>query len=319
MTPDAVVQAYVSEVARLLPRARRNDVALELHALLSEELQGKADAQQRQADEAMALELVRSFGAPEVVAERYLPTGFVVIPSIRTKSFTTIAAIGVGLQWLITLPDALLNQPGREFVSLGAWWLSHGIGALWWPGFMITVSIIAAWLRHRWPPAKTTSWRPRDTDSINRPLWVLSAVASLLGVATLVSASWVAENFLPSVATIFLFDQDFIPVVGAVVVTLWIGTAVHALVVFSEGRWRRLTRQLELALGMLWFAALVWLVIGPRIYLAPATDKGAKDMIGLVALLVLIDLAVKLYRYLKRPHAQAALAVIIKTQNSPST
>ena len=53
MTPEAVIEAYVGDVARRLPRARRDDVALELRALLLEELQGKAEAQGRAADEAM--------------------------------------------------------------------------------------------------------------------------------------------------------------------------------------------------------------------------------------------------------------------------
>lgn len=50
MTPEAVVEAYVSDVARRLPRAKRNDVALELQALLHDELSGKAEASGRAAD-----------------------------------------------------------------------------------------------------------------------------------------------------------------------------------------------------------------------------------------------------------------------------
>jgi hypothetical protein len=56
MTPQAVIEAYVSDIARRLPRARRNDVALELQALLQEELQGKAGDRGTAADEAMAAE-----------------------------------------------------------------------------------------------------------------------------------------------------------------------------------------------------------------------------------------------------------------------
>ena len=136
MTPQAVVEAYVSDVASRLPRARRNDVALELQALLGEELQGKADAAGRAADEAMAIELVHAFGAPDDVADRYRPAGFTIVPATRSTKFAAIAFGGVALQWLITLPAALLEtpEPGREFVALGGWWLTHGIGALWWPG-----------------------------------------------------------------------------------------------------------------------------------------------------------------------------------------
>ena len=42
-TPEALLDAYVSDVAHRLPRAKRSDVALELRALLSDELRGKAE------------------------------------------------------------------------------------------------------------------------------------------------------------------------------------------------------------------------------------------------------------------------------------
>jgi hypothetical protein len=304
MSPDAIVEAYVNDVARRLPRAKRNDVALELQALLSEELQGKADTSRRAADEAMALELVRAFGAPEEVADRYRPAEFVIIPTTRSSKFAMIALGGVGLQWLVTLPAALLKEPGRELVALGGWWLTHGIGALWWPGFMVTAAIVAGWARHTWPPAQPTTWRPRgqDTDHINRTLWVIGGMAAALGVAAVTSARWAFEQFLPpQVGAAFAFDPDFLPVGGAMVVAMWSFTALEFAIVFFEGRWRPLTRSLDLLLGTMWFAALMWLAVGPRIYLSPATDEGAKGWISLVALFVLIGLGVKNYRSLRRP------------------
>jgi hypothetical protein len=316
MTPDTVVEAYVNDVARRLPRAKRNDVALELQALLAEELQGKADEAGRAADEGMALELVRAFGSPEDVADRYRPAGFVIIPTTRSVKFAAIALGGVALQWLITLPAALMKEPGREAVALGGWWLTHGIGALWWPGFMVTAAIVAGWARHRWPPAQTSTWRPRgqDNDRINRTAWAFGGVAAALGIAAVTGAQWAFEQFLPpQVGEAFAFDPDFLPVGGAVVVAMWSFTALQSAIVFFEGRWRPLTRNIDLAMSALWFAALTWLVLGPRIYLKPVTDEGAKGWISLVALFVLIDLSIKIYRRVQRPRADAALAAIAKT------
>lgn len=315
MTPDAVVEAYVSDVARRLPRAKRNDVALELQALLRDELQGKAEMSGRAADEAMALELVRAFGGPEEVAERYRPAGFVIIPTTRSGKFAAIALGGVALQWLITLPAALLKEPGREAVALGGWWLTHGIGALWWPGFMVTAAIVAGWARHRWPPAQTSTWRPRgDNDRINRTLWSIGGIAAALGIVMVTSAQWVFEQFLPpQVGAAFAFDPDFLPVGGAVVVAMWSFTALQCAIVFFEGRWRPLTRNIDLALSAMWFAALTWLAAGPRIYLKPVTDEAAKGWISLIALFVLIDIGVKIYRRVQRPRAEAALAAIAKS------
>ena len=315
MTPDAVIEAYVNDVARRLPRAKRNDVALELQALLRDELQGKAEASGRAADEAMALELVRAFGSPEEVAERYRPAGFTIIPATRSARFAAIAFGGVALQWLITLPAALLKEPGREFVMLGSWWLTYGLGALWWPGFMVTAAIVGGWVRHRWPPVPVSTWRPswRDRDEINRTTWVISSIAAAFGIAALVGAPWWAKALLPPAAQgVFAYDADFLPLGGAVVVGMWTLTAVSSAIVFFEGRWRPLTRQIDLAFTLLWLAALTWLAVGPRIFVNDAADEAAKYWMGVLAAIVAIDFAVKIYRQLQRPRA-SALAGIVKT------
>lgn len=315
MTPDAVVEAYVSDVARRLPRAKRDDVALELRALLGDELSGKAEMSGRAADEATALELVRAFGAPEEVAERYRPAGFTIIPATRSARFAAIALSGVALQWAITLPAALLKEPGRELVMLGAWWLTYGLGALWWPGFMVSAAIVGGWVRHRWPPAQVSTWRPsaRDRDDINRTAWVISSVAAAFGIAALVGAPWWGKNFLPPAAAgVFEYDADFLPLGGAVVVAMWTLTAASSAIVFFEGRWRPLTRQLDLAFTLLWLAVLTWLAVGPRIFVNNAADEAAKFWMGVLAAMVAIDFGLKIYRHLQQPRA-AALAGIVKT------
>lgn len=314
MTPEAVLEAYVSDVARRLPRTKRNDVALELQALLHEELQGKAEARGAVADEAMALDLVRAFGSPEDVAERYRPAGFVIVPPARSSQFAAIALGGVILQWVITLSAALQTAEGNTLAALGRWWLSFGIGALWWPGFMVTAAIVAGWARHKWPPA--SAWRPRrqDRDDINRPLWILGGAAAAIGIATVVGARWIFEHWLPpQVSDAFAFDHDFLPIGGAMVVLLWSFNALLFAIVFFEGRWRGFTRRLELALATAWFAALTWLTIGPRIYLSPSTDEAAKGWLALVALLVLLDLGLKVYRLIQRPRTAHALATIARS------
>jgi hypothetical protein len=315
MTPESVIEAYVSDVARRLPRAKRNDVALELQALLCDELSGKADMSGRATDEAMALELVRAFGVPEEVAERYRPTGFTIIPATRSERFAAIALGGVLLQWAITLPAALLKEPGRELVMLGSWWLTYGIGALWWPGFLVTAAIVGGWVRHRWPPAQVSTWRPsaRDRDDINRTTWLISSAAAAFGIAALVGAPWWAETFLSrAAADVFEYSADFLPISGAAVVAMWTLQALSGAIVFFEGRWRTLTRRIDLAIALLWLTLLTWLAAGPRIFVRDAADEAAKFWLGVLAVMVAIDLGLKLYRHLQRPRP-TALAGSVKT------
>src|SRR5262245_8316293 len=64
MNANEVIESYVCDVARSLPRDKRNDVAFELRALLADELAAKAQAAGRAPDEAMAMDLLQRFGRP---------------------------------------------------------------------------------------------------------------------------------------------------------------------------------------------------------------------------------------------------------------
>src|SRR5262249_18639896 len=81
MNANELIESYVTDVAVRLPRKQRNDVAFELRELLTEELQAKAEATGRDADAAMATELLQAFGRPVDVAARYRPTLTVIDPA----------------------------------------------------------------------------------------------------------------------------------------------------------------------------------------------------------------------------------------------
>lgn len=314
MSPDDVIQAYVNDVAKRLPGAKRNDVALELKALFREELQGKADEAGRAADGDMALALVRAFGSPEDVADRYRTPSFTIIAPTRTQGFAAFALGGVALQWLGSIPQIVSLEPGRFLITLGAWWTSYGLGAFWWPGFMVVASIIAGWVGHTWPPREST-WRPRaaEGDSINRTTWIIGAAASAFGVALLITLLPILEHGMPAhLAPSFALNPDFMRVAAALVAFLWTLTAVEFAIVFAEGRWRPLTRYADLFLVAAWAAVLLWFIVGQPIFLAPESDKITKAALALVLFFVLLDFGVKIYRLLRRPHLPDALTSLAR-------
>lgn len=153
MDPRTLIESYVDDVARRLPRRLRTDVALELRALLIEELAGRASEAGREPDEAMALALLRGFGAPADVADRYRPGGFSIVQPQAAPGFALLCLGGLGLQWALTLPGVFIGAASADeaAVRLGGWWLTGGLGAFWWPGFLVTIAIIAGWIAQRWP------------------------------------------------------------------------------------------------------------------------------------------------------------------------
>ena len=306
MNPNAVIESYVDDVMRRLPPRLRRDVGFELRSLLGEELEGKARETGRPADEAMALALLNAFGRPEEVAERYGPTGFLIIRPSAGPGFAWAALITVAMQWALTLPAALLH-PRTHFDAPGSigdiasqlarWWLSWGIGAFWFPGFMVVVAIIAAWIGERWPNAG--AWVPRrvlDRDKVNRPLLAVGLVAWGAYMAFLAVEPLLLGALPRPLAAVFTFDDSFLSWRGPWLFPVWIGQFLVCVTALIEGRWRRRTRQLNDAFAAALCGVLAWFVVAGPIFEAKFTDDLTKLIVCFVVLLSFISLGIKLYR-----------------------
>ena len=92
MHANEVIEIYVDDAVRLLPKRHREDVAAELRALLRDELIARAAQSGRPADEALALSLVRAYGRPTEVAARYQPPLTLIEPA-DTRSFFRAALV----------------------------------------------------------------------------------------------------------------------------------------------------------------------------------------------------------------------------------
>lgn len=310
MTTDALIETYVADVVRRIPRRQRADVAFELRSLLQEEVAGRAADEGRPADDAMTLALLTEFGAPADVADRYRPAGFTIIRPADAPRFARIAFIGVGVQWVLTLIAVYTTplpagSPGSDWLSrLGTWWLSWGIGSFWWPGFLICLTIIAAWVGSR----RTAAPRPTpiaviDRDHVSRPLTILYAGLAMVGIAILLAVVRLAEwaPGLPApVLDALALDPDFLAGRAPWVLLLWAATGVLGVVILIAGRWTRATRLAAVALDLAWVALLAWWVLAGPIFLTEAADTTTRGLLILLAVYPVVD-AVLTLRRLTRP------------------
>lgn len=290
MNPNDVIEAHVRDVMQRLPRAERSDIGLELRELLNEMLADRAASTGLAADEAMALALLREFGSPEEVAARYRSPGLLIIPADQTRRFALWSLIGIGLQWAITLPRVFQGQP------VSAWWFSWGLGALWWPGFLVMMALAAAWVR-TWGLTRP-AWRPRHVErtQVHRGMTAFTLACMLVGMAFVICMPWIATHLPEPMAQVFAFDPEFLSVRAWPVLVLYLADALMRVVVLYKGRWSARLRHADLATSVVWVAVLAWWMASGNIFVAAATDVGAKFGIGLVVLAVLLDLVVKLYR-----------------------
>jgi hypothetical protein len=300
MNPKAMIESYVDDVVRRLPIGQRSDVGYELRSLLGEQLDGEAADAGRAPDAAMAAGLLRRFGHPSDVAEQYGPAGFEIIRPSQAPRFALVALVSVVVQWALTLPAVFAAPeafPGQWLTRLGGWWTTWGLGAFWLPGFLVVAAIIAGWARQRWP--HQAIWKPRQTpdrDRVNRLGATLALTFWIAGAAVWIALPSVGPRLPGVMPRVFAFDETFLAWRAPWVVALWAASLGLYVVVIVEGRWRRLTRRISLALSAATCALCAWFVAAGPIFRAAPTDSSTKGALVLVVLGCLIVLAVRLYQ-----------------------
>lgn len=310
MSPDELIDCYVADVARRMPGAKRNDVAFELRALLHDDLRGRAADAGRLPDEAMALDLLRGFGHPEEVADRYRPPGVTFIRPSESRMFAIIALAGVAIQWAVTLPLVFVgdNADGAALSRLGRWWTTFGLGAFWWPGFMVTLTMVAAWVGHA--PGSARVWKPRaiDRNTINRAPWILGIAAAAVGYAFLLSIPFVLDNAVdPRIADVFRIDGEFVAIRAPWLLVFIAAHIVLFVAIVVEGRWRPLTRWLDIGISLVIAGLMVWVVAAGPILESTPGDQSVKGAMVLIVLIVLADVGFKIWRMQARIRPPAAL------------
>lgn len=288
---DEVIEAYVVDTMRRLPARERDGIGFELRGLLAEMLADRAQAEGRPADDAMVLAMLRGFGTPAEVAARYRAPGMVVIPAAETKTFAWVAIAGLVLQWALTLPRVFDGS-----LAASTWWLGWGLGAFWWPGFMAMGYLLGAWLR-RMGLFKPT-WRPRlvDPDRVDRGVVGFGLAWFAIGAGFVLCLPWLAGRMPDPLPQVFAFDPGFLRARAWPVIPLWLGSFATLAMVYANGRRTVLTRRLDTISSIGFVGLLGWWLAAGDIFLAKATNDGARGALALVIAIIVVDLLARLYR-----------------------
>ncbi|GGJ29855.1 hypothetical protein [Deinococcus roseus] len=290
MNPQEIIEAYVRDVIRHLPSKDRNEMGFELRGLLAEMLQEEAQQQGTDPTAPMTLNMLRRFGHPEEVAQRYQPPIPAFLPGNQTRPFLLVSLTGMALQWALTLPEVFTGQ------SLARWWFGAGLGAFWIPGFVVMFSLLAHFLQAQ--GLIRSQWSPRlaQTERVSRPVWAVGLLGFALAVALMVSLPYLVKSLPGVLPEVLAFHPDFLPIQGLLALLLWTASfGVHAAV-WREGRWTTLTRRLDLATSAGFLLLLTFWVVKGNIFISPATDEGTRGWLVLVLVLILWDMVQKRIR-----------------------
>ena len=312
MNARELVNRYVHEVGRHLPRRSRADVEAELASLLGDELKERAARAGRALDEALAVELLRGFGKPEEVALRYRPARYLIGPDqypafmlvlkIVLSVLAGIYLLGLAYGWsrssswpgsAASIGGSLAELVGYALVNLGL--------------LVVIFAVIGRFERRR--PEAPAEWDPRklpaveDRDKISRPGLVAGIVLTALAIA--------AFNASPRIFAFFVvvdgvwgewpvFTEEFQTEILPWLTALWALEIVLKLVVLRQGRWGTGTRWAEFALNLGSIALLYRALTGGALLEPGFFNIGLKAVLSLVLVIASIEALVQLFRLLGR-------------------
>lgn len=301
MNASEMIEAYVADVAAELPRGQRDDVAFELRALLGEELQARAEGAGREADSAMANELLQAFGRPTEVAARYRPTLTIIDPA-DGQAFMRWTLIGLGVIWGAGLLSHFSSQSfstTEQFLgALGQWWGRTLVASMWWPGVLVVGFAIASWIRRSSPRA--AEWTPRPPDRITggRIGMALGLVGILIGAYILFDPTWILDvvwggKAAPAAYQALSYTDEFLRLQGPLLFGLILLNIPLFIVVLRDGRWTPRMRRLCDARSLVECAVMLWVVLGGPVLQSAVSDRFAKGILVLIIGITLFYMGVE--------------------------
>lgn len=243
MTANEVIEYYVRDVASCLPRAKRDDVAFELRALLDDELAARAEAEAKAPDKEMAMALLKGFGRPAEAARRYHERPALIDPA-DSHHFIIWAVAGA-------IAVAVLSALTRGRMVDGDLFLQ-------WLGMLVLFFALMGWWRRRYPDG--FGWTPkRGPEHMTRASALVAMAATLaFPLFMYVAPSSFAETFflhripVDGLALTEAFSDSWQRT--AAIAALATMAATYAIVAV-QGGWRPWTRWIHvdahLVLGLL--------------------------------------------------------------------
>ncbi|HEY5901415.1 MAG TPA: hypothetical protein VIU39_02600 [Anaerolineales bacterium] len=277
-----LIERYVTEVGRHLPLVRgRGDIQNELRSTLQDMLEDKARKAGRPADEAMEMDLLREYGAPDKVASSYNPMPYVIGPRMY-PFYTMVLKIAVSVQavvLLVLLGIRLATQPplaGVDVLSGIGTGLAGVVSATISAFGMIT--LVFAIIERYAPSAEIKmdedeKWDPasllKEPEPEDVKMW--EPVVEIVGTAIALSIfnfnrDWIGFYFLSdgrwSILPV-LTDAFFrwMPLINIT----WVSEIVLNALLLQSGRWTVPTRLTAMAIKLMQIAIGFFLLTGPTI------------------------------------------------------
>lgn len=273
-----LIDRYVTEVGKHLPRKNRLDIEAELRSTLEDMLEDRSQQTGRPADEALAEELLQEYGAPRKVAATYQTHPYLIGPrmfptyTLVLKIVLFAVTLGLTIATGIALIGSNLTSPEllQKLVDFAAGLASALMAAF--GNVTLVFAIIERFVpvsefedKETWTPAELSSEPEPDqikaAELIFEIVFIAAALAifnfypQIIGFNFLVDGQWVS---IPVLSEAFFRVLPWINLVGALEISL-------NLYLLSQQMWQTSTRIAKIVLDALNIGIAAMLLSGPSL------------------------------------------------------
>jgi hypothetical protein len=288
-----LIDAYVSEVGRRLPRKTRADIEAEIRSILQDMLDEHSQETGKPKNDEMTLEILKSYGDPEKVASAYLGERYLIGPRLypifklvlRIVLMVTcvLAAVGLGiavyqttltpLNAFETVIKAITGFGTTVMVALGNIVLIFAIleWALFRAGEKVEVKGLP--VEKEWDPRSltkvTTQNQVKMGETIVETVGCFAAIVifnfypQIIGFTPSLNSlfensNWSSVTFLPLLSDAFFY---FVPYLTLV----WATTIILNIVLLRMGQWTTVTRVIVIGLKVISIFIAGAMLAGPSL------------------------------------------------------
>ena len=266
-----LIDRYVHEVGRQLPRKQRADIQVELKSTLVDTLEGRVEGEPGEEE---VIELLTEFGPPNKVAASYWPQGQYLIGPSLFPLFRMVVAITMLVFVIVRLVllgiSLVFNQEVFTFLTLLDIF-SEVLGSAF-IAFGIIVIVFAILQRFDVRPDEDEEWDPRELpeiepqDTVSRTGTVVEITFSLLIIAILL--------FLPDKIGVWITPGTEVllnPVLSSyiplIILSILLGIALDVITLW-RGKWETSTRLAKIGVNLFVLYVLFVLISGHNAWLA---------------------------------------------------
>lgn len=322
-----LIENYVSELGRRLPRKIRTDIEAEIRSILQDMLDERSQKSGKPVDEEMTIAVLKAYGAPEKVANSYLGERYLIGPRLypifmlvlRIVLMVTgiLAAIGLG----VAVYQTTLT-PLHAFETVIKAIATFAASVLTILGNIVFIFAILEWALFRAGAKvgfkdlpKEKEWDPRSLTKVSPPNQVKmgDTIAEIVGCFAAIvifnfypqiigftpslnsvveSGSWTSITFFPLLSEAFFQYVPFLTLI-------WALTIILDIILLRMGHWNTMARINSIGLKVVGIIIAAVMLASPSLLAVTAENWIASlGEAGAAQVLIVLQQLVHLFLWL---------------------